>query len=93
MAYGYNRQVPERKRKPPSHRAHKHYCVLKPAVGQGLTELAVESEEACEAALRTALRNCSAEEARIGSGAPGAPLRLHTLCTIRSPAPSSHRQY
>jgi len=49
----------------------------------GLSEVAVDSVTECEDYLRRALANCAAEEARCGSGAAGAPLRVHCLFTIR----------
>ena len=49
----------------------------------GLSEVAVDSLTECEDYLRRALANCAAEEARCGSGAAGAPLRVHCLFTIR----------
>ena len=49
----------------------------------GLSEVAVDSLTECEDYLRRAIANCAAEEARCGSGAAGAPLRVHCLFTIR----------
>ena len=50
---------------------------------EGLTEIAVDSLTECEEYLRRALANCATEEARCGSGSPGAPLRVHCLVTLR----------
>ena len=50
---------------------------------EGLSEIAVDSLPECEEYLRRALANCATEEARCGSGSPGAPLRVHCLVTLR----------